>query len=330
MDKKIEYKDLYNKKLMMSVIFTAVFGIATVFFGYLVVPLSAAAYATLLIFENKNKRIISYVLPVAIIFLDFAVNWVNGYFSEQSLVYVALGVIIYFCYTKKLNKCDCAALLCAATCIFLLLGIVFVVFNQTKSPSLNAFFGFIKGKYYNEKGVFISILTSLTSINEYGVEFFPISREYAELLYHSALCLIPALLSVVSFAISGLALKMFALFSKSRISADEVNENWVLVPSNVFTYAYISVAVLNVFASGTDWFSLTVLNLNWIILPVFAYIGIKFVYYIISSKRSGLFAVLIIILAIMLLGISAITILSYAGVYISILTNKAKMKKTDL
>lgn len=330
MNQKIEYNDLYNKRMITTVILTVVFGIATVFLGYLVVPLSAAAYATLLIYENKNRRILSYVLPVAIVFLDFSVNWVNGFFSEQSIAYVLLGAIIYLCYTKKLNKCDCAVILTVATCIFLLIGILFIVFNETESPSFASFFDFIKGVYYNEKDAFIDILTSVTSKDEYGVEFFAITREYAELIYHALICLIPAVIAIFAFIISGLTLKMFALFSKNRIPEEEENKNWFLIPSSTFTYAYIFVAILNVFASGTDWFSLTVVNLNWIILPVFAYIGLKFLYFVLSSKRSGVFAVFMIMLGIMLLGTSAISILSYAGAYISIITNKAKNKKNDL
>ena len=316
----------YSKNMTSIAVLTAIFGIATVFLGYLIVPISAAFYATLLISENKNKRILSYILPVTIVFLDFSLNWVNGFFSEQSIAYVVLGLVLYFCYTKKRSKCECATLLTATTCIFMAIGLVFLGFNEIESPNFAALAELIKGIYYSEKNVFIEYLSSISSTDEFGIEFFAITREYAEELFHTILCIIPAIFVILAFAISGLAIKFFSAFSKNRIEEDEINDKWMFIPSTIFTYVYITLAILSTFASGNDIFTLTVINLNCILLPVFAYVGVKFIYFILSSKRGGFFAIVIIAAAICLLTITAIEILSYIGAYITLATNKTKTK----
>jgi len=328
MDQRSEYKETYGKCKSTAAILTVVFGIATVLLGYIALPLSAAAYASLLIYENKNKRILSYVLPVFIVFIDFILNWANGYFSEQSFAYVVLGLIIYLCYTKRASKCFCSALLMIGTTFFVLLGILFLGFNVIDSPNVAAFADLLRGVYYSEKEAFISIITSIMTKDELGIYYFAITREYAEKIFHVILCMAPAIIALISFIVSGLTLKMFGVFSKKRIEDDEDEGEgqfkWILIPSNVFAYTFVALAVLNAFANGTDWFSLSIVNLYWIFLPLFAYIGLKFVFFVVSSRRGIAFAVFFIIFLVILIGGVALTLLSLLGVFMTVVANKNK------
>lgn len=323
MEFKELHKDRNTKNLTSIVLLTVIFGIASVFFGYLALPLAGASYAALLFYENKNRRVLSYVLPVAIAFLDFSINWVNGYFSEQSLAYVAAGVVIYLCYSKKTEKNLCTVLLTVTLSAFLFIGILFLGFNQADSASISALIDVVKGTYYQAKDTFISALTSITSSDDFGVIYIPITREYAEQLFHIILQILPAAVITFALLLSAIALKFFDIFTRKE-KYQEKNPNWIFNPSKVTGIFYIIVAVLNALIFGTDIFTVTVYNIYIILLSVFAYLGFKFIYCIVTMKRSAFFAITLILASVLIFGTTAFAIVSYLGVYYTFISHKIK------
>ncbi len=319
----------YSKAIFTIGFLTVLFAFGSIMLGYLFMPLASATYAALLLFENKYKRILSYIIPVAVFVINF---FLNGIYSLEAITYVFIGFLIYVLYSKRVKKNDAVFFLTGAILISLLCSVVFVAFKINDSTSLNSLMDFYSHLYYSQKEQFIDFCTNLISSDSEGISYFVFTTEYAENAFHSLIILLPALSIIIALILSGLSLKMFrGYLLKYSEDCAQLSE-WNYIPSAFFSYTYICVAVLNLFLSSTSGvISVALTNLYYILLAVFAYMGIKFVYSILRARNSGLYALILLLAAIMLLTTTAFVIFSYIGVYFSItLFNKSDKKQNKL
>jgi uncharacterized protein YybS (DUF2232 family) len=112
---------------------------------------------------------------------------------------------------------------------------------------------------------------------------------------------------------------------RSNAIEETALSKWRFGASNLTCYFYIIVAVLSLIAENDgSIFIYTLISLNTILSVIFAYLGFRFIYNLLLSKgRSSLFAIALLVLAFIMFSSSALTILSYIGVTVTIIFNRA-------
>ncbi len=317
----------YSKMLFIISLLTVISAFGAVLLGYVFLPFAAASYAALLLFENKSRRILSYILPVTMLIVNFLFN---GFYSLEGLVYVVVGFLIYIFYTKSVKKSEVIFYLTATVTLFIAFSIVFFAFKINDSASISSLIDFYSHIYSTQKSEFISFFSNLVTVDTKGVSFFVFTKEYAEQIYHTVIMLLPSVAIIIALLLSGLTLKIFFVYL-AKLGADkEVMVKWTYVPTRFFAFAYISFALLNIFTSNAGGIlSISIINVNYIFAAIFAYVGTKFIYIILRARNSGFFAVFMIFTAIAFLGLNAILLLSYIGVYFSLFASHSAKKRQD-
>ena len=305
----------YSKNLTLLSISTFLFGFACILLGYLFLPFAAASYATLLRYEKKNRKIFSYAIPVAI----YAINILfNGFFSLEGVIYVAVGVMIYLFNLKERSKNEAVFWITFTLSAFILFSFFAIGFTSNGSLSFSALRAYYAGIYDSLKRVFVSIISSISTADEEGTLFFLFTRENAENIFHSLVLALPSLVIVIAFILTGITFKLFDFFT-TRVFP-EANENFgIFIPTKFLAYSFISIAILSVLSSSSpDIFAISINNVNNVLTAVFAYFGLKIAYSIVKNTRGSLFAVLLIVVALVLFGTTAITLLSFIGVFFAL------------
>ena len=190
---------------------------------------------------------------------------------------------------------------------------------------------FFSDYYHEYKEVFLETVTSLVYEGDNGELSFALNLYEAEMLFRELVIYVVPLAFLFAFVLSGLTLKLF-VHSVEKNSDEECEiYGWNFAASNFVSYFYIVLALVAlVSVADGSTFSFVIFTLNTIFTAVFAYIGIKSLYYIIISKgKSKAFAIVLLVLAILLLSSFAFQILSYFGVIMNILTNKVISKKRN-
>ena len=318
-------KQLHTEKPSVATlaVLTAVFGFGCLMLGYLLLPFAAAFYATLLMYENRNGKLLSYVIPVVLFILNI---FLNGFFSLEAIGYVVVGLIIYLSYTKNRTKAEAAFLATFAVAVLIIISLVLIAFDEIGAVRLSAVSEFYSSLYYKLKELFINTLVTLKTVDADGITQYRFNSSEAEEIFISVIPMLLPLLVISSFLISGIA---FKLFSGSVLKYSETKEKilaWNFGASSIVAYFYLIVSLLSLFKlSGS--FELIILPLNVIFMTVFAYIGLKVLYAILSVKKSTLFAIVVLAAAFILLSTAALQFASYFGVYFTIICNSDSASK---
>ncbi len=315
-------KKLYNRKIFSLASLTAVFALGCSLLGYIFLPFAASAYASLLCFEKKGKRIFSLLLPITFLIINILLN---GFFSMEALAYPAVGLLIWFFFTKRRQKSEAAMWITLSLTIFIIISFVFLVFNLNGDVSFFAVKQYFQAVYQDIKDEFIRYLSGISAEHDGGFHYFLYTKAFAEDALHTLLLLIPAMIVVAAFLLTGLTLKLFLMFVHhyTEGAGDDFVISWSFVPTTFISYFYIVIAVFALFMpSGDNVLSVTLLNVYYAFLMIFAYVGIKFLHLLIRSKKSGAFATLVIAAVLLFIGFSSLTLFSYLGIYYSIYIQK--------
>lgn len=314
----------YAKTLFILGFLTFLFALGCTLLGYLFMPFAAASYAALLMFENKSKRFVSYIVPVLIIVVNFLLN---GFYSAEAVAYIAVGVLLYFLFVKEKTKNEAACWLTLLSIALISVSAVLFAFKANDSMSFVALRDYYVNLYSGLKAQFIEFITGLVTTDSEGLQFFAFTREYAEDLLHSLVALIPSLFVITAFLLSTLALKLFDVLRYKFIPEQNFSHNWILLPSKFVAVSYIVIAFLNLFTQNSfGIFASSVANIYNIFLVVFACVGVNVLYHILKIRRGAFFAIFLIIAAIVVLASTAVTLASYFGVYFSFFAKKSEIE----
>lgn len=293
--------------------------------GYIALPFAAAFFAALLLFENPEKRVVSYVLPVVI----FLVNMLlRGIYSLEAIAYLIVGLVIYFCVKRNKSKGETAFWIGFSVLVSIILSAILLLVELSRAADATVS-GFYFDTYYKYKEVFLDTLTSLVYEEFDGVQSFAFNLYEAKMLFRELIIyLIPATI-LISFALSGFTLKVFCRSVAKNSRDDSEIYAWNFGTSNIVSYFFIALSVVALMASSDgSTFAYVIFTLNTLFTAVFSYIGLKALYYIIISRgKSRFFAIVLIIILFALLSSLTFQLLSYFGVITNIVTNKALKNK---
>ena len=326
MNPGLKHEQIYAPSIPQLALFTGLAGIGCVLLGYLILPVAAALYATLLTFENKNGRIFSYVIPSLVFIINILFN---GFFSLEGLAYVAVGAVLYYLYKSGKGKGESAFYITSMLVIMMLISAVFLAFDNVGAIRISSVGEFYSEAYYALKNDFIDMLSSLKTVNADGfTEYFSNPSE-AEAIFHSAVCMLLPFLILIAFLLCGITFKLFSGRIFKYSDEKEKIVCWNFSTSNTVAYFYLAVSVLSMLESGGA-FALVITSLNLVFLAVFGYIGFRVVHVMISAKKGPRMATVVIIAAIVLLSSFAIQLLSYLGIYFTVMFNKTNKDKTPI
>jgi hypothetical protein len=309
----------YTKNLTLLCITLGLFGLGCTILGYLFLPFAAATYASLLHYEKKTRRVFSYVLPVAVYTINVLIN---GFFSLEGIIYVAVGALLYFFTLKDRSKREAVFYLTLTISVFIILSVFAVGFTMNDSLSFSALKAYYAGLYDAFKRGFISLMSSVLTEDELGNIFFLYTRENAEDVFHSLLLSLPSFVIILAFFLTGVTYKIFDML---RVRIFEIPRGTLqfFVPTKFLSYSYVVVAILSLFSTkAADIFSLSILNVYNVLLVIFAYFGLKIAYAIVKTARGTTFATLLVIIALTMFTSFAISLLSFIGVFFAINSQK--------
>lgn len=319
-------KTSYKRSIaFISVIYT-VFAFLTTIVGYIALPFAAAFYATLLVYEREEKRVLSCVLSIVVFVFNFAFN---GLYSLEGISPIILGAILYFSYKSFKSKGSTAFYMSLVTFLMMVLSLLLVAFDALGSADIEAATELLRSILEEEKRVLSEQLLSIVRTSEGVSQYLFSASEIDEMFNYSILLIFP--LSVISaFAISGITFKTFALnlrhFSESTTKID----SWIFGTGNALAYTYVALSIVSIFSSSaTDTLSLTINFTVMVLSVVYAYIGFKFLYHILNRRINGFLVILIFVGVCIAFPITmstditfVIQLVSYAGVFFTTTYNK--------
>jgi len=316
----------YRSVMIRYTLLTVLSAIGCSLLGYLLLPFAAAFYAAVLVYEKSERRVVSYVLPVVIFVINFLLR---GIYSLEAVAYLAVGLIIFFCVKNNKSKGETSFWISFAILVLAALSFILLLLELSADAgytSARSFFAEYYGKFKTEFLERVSLLISERGDGEY---VFLYNHYEAQMFFREIVIYTIPLTILASFVISGITLKLFVRTVEKNSDENSEIYSWNFGTSNIVSYFYIMLAVVALIAnSDGSIFSFVIFTLNTLFTAIFAYIGIKTLYYaILSRKDSRVFAIILIVIMFVLLSSYAFQLASYFGVIVNILMNKALRKQ---
>ena len=155
------------------------------------------------------------------------------------------------------------------------------------------------------------------------LSYFIFNASDAESLFNSLISALIPTLFVISFFISGVALKTFTSCLRKISDKDSRIFTWEFSTNSFLAYFYIILAIVNLFTGSSDsTFAFVVSSLSMILMFVYAYLGMKFINSFLREKIGKTPSLIVIGIALLVFSSFALTLLSYIGVYYTITINK--------
>ncbi len=308
------------KILIWLSLFSLVFGALTVLVGDIFMPIYTGVLATLILFDKSSKRFLSAGISLSVIVLAVVLG---NYIPSVQFFSALIAVLIYCMFVGGKSKGECVGYSTAISTLMIIVSLVAVAFFAKGSFSKDAVVSFYTNVYGEIKNIFLENYFEMIKSLPAEVRVEAVSEEQITLLLNSFVMMVPSMLVIVAFIMTGISFKIFSTVASKIIDKPEQVFNWRFSTSSIFACFYIILMVLSIFARNNDVFGLVVSNLYNVFLFVYAYIGFNFVRAIIMQRRSLMFSTLILIVLIFLMSGFALTVLSVLGVYFTIVKNKS-------
>ena len=325
------FKSTVNPKKFIIALSALAFllGLSTVVISdYMIVPF-VACYASLLWFEKGRKPICAVLGVLLVAFsvlcetvepLQFSPVPFGALFSVSCGLCISL--LLFVMYRFRCTKNDTAIALTAFFSFYLIFALFLSIGAITKDYSLAAITEYYKEFTETQKAAFVDACSKLQVTDEKGVSHYLINAENAELLYLSVARLTVAFLVIAAFLLCGIALKVFTRLVAYAERDDAFIVSWRFLPPNIFAYSYAVIFAVSFFLNTETAFGMAMQNLSYIFMAVFVYLGLRHLLAIASHmQRKGL--ILIILgFGLLFFSLSALQILSFLGVYVTVVYNK--------
>lgn len=325
---KFEFKDITKKKqaIILTAVLALVFAVLNSFFGEVFLAPAAAMMAILFLLETDGRRIASYIVPTLAVVINV---FIGGIFSVLGVGPVIAALIIFFMYKLGRSKGECAVALTVAVSLLILVSLYFAAVNATKSFDFGAVLGFYSEIYENLKASFAAQLSEITSLNP-DLESSIFTDDEISLIFDSIAGQLVSMLVIVSFVITGIALKIFCALVYRFEKEPHIVVGWRFKITNVFAYFYAALLLANFFVgTGLGAVELVIINLYNIFMVVFAYFGFSVAKDFLSRGRGPAFGTVMLFVGIVLLSVLALQILSVIGLVCIFIENKRNSFKAD-
>lgn len=301
-------------------ILALIFGAVSAILGELFVALAIAPLAALFVFERKEKRILSYIVSILLVAVNFLIA---GPLSVIGVEIVIVALIIAVAYARGMSKAECVLALTVVVSIMITLSLVFAAINETKVYTIESVISFYQNGFEAMKQEFVTQISEVTSSMGDGTEMLIYTAEDAAALFDRFANMLISVLVIISFALTGVILKVFsALMLRVSDEPDHI-VSWRFVTSNIFAYFYLALFALYMFvAADTSVLAISIVNLYNVFMYVYAYFGFGYALGLISRGRSRGFGTVMLLLGCVMFSAVAFQILSLLGVFHTVTYNK--------
>lgn len=294
--------------------------------GILLLPLLSALMVYLFVIERGEKRIGTFIAPLVVVIIDFLFN---GLFSISAITSVLVALIVYFSLTKAiLSKGECALAVTTLVSLSIGLMLIFAAMYEIGEPSFNGAIELYQSIIAQNREIFINSFADYIPEGTAPELEQMFSAEVLGALYDSYASILISFFVIFAFAITGFVFKLLApVLDRSLVDPNEFRA-WRFELSPIFAYFYLSLYLLGLFFGGADTLSIAILNLTNIFMFIFAYVGFGFALFILRRRiRSKGGALVVLILAMLVFYTLAINLLSFLGVFATIMLAKAKSEE---
>ncbi len=314
----------YKNTVATITVLAVIFGALCSVLGFFALPFAAAYYATLFVFSSSCKyaRIVAAVSVAVPLIIGAFVSGMALFISVLALV---TGAFIGFMYLLGRSKPETVAVTVFAAILTVLLALWIYAGTIGGDFSFGAVRDFYLDLYAGFKDYFIKYFKETTAslnanLSESDASDMLSSAElYLTNLAYNA----PSLIGIFIFVITGISFKIFSAAVYRRCENTDYILRWRFSTSGVFVIFYILLAVLNIFISEINAYTLSVVNLYAFFNFIYAYIGYNYLTAIFAQKMRPGIARLIIILAVLFLSSFAMQVLALLGAFFTFLANKA-------
>lgn len=303
---------------------SAVFDPMGLYISLLPMAASAGLLAALIHFECEKNNLIRIIAPILIVVID----WIfNGFYSLSGILIVVSALMIFLVYEQGWAKFESSmAMSLIAAGIIALIFIVAGIKNDQGLPVRE----FYQNFYENFKSEYLNYYNQVyvPMYEEMGVE--PISAENIIYALDYMVGMLVSILFIAGFALVGVATKVYSFILEKLRTNKEKLRGWRLSPSSIFAYFYAILGLFSMFLSTElTTFNLSIFNLETIFMVVFWYMGIIAIGKLIRERKKRGLPILLTTVCAAFITLFFPRIVSYAGVFYCIVTNKMKKMKDE-
>lgn len=303
---------------------SAVFGPMGLYISLLPMAASAGLLAALIHFECEKNNLIRIIAPILIVVID----WIfNGFYSLSGILIVLSALMIFLVYEQGWAKFESSmAMSLIAAGIIALIFIVAGIKNDQGLPVRE----FYQNFYENFKSEYLNYYNQVyvPMYEEMGVE--PISAENIIYALDYMVGMLVSILFIAGFALVGVAIKVYSFILEKLGTNKEKLRGWRFSPSSIFAYFYAILGLFSMFLSTElTTFNLSIFNLETIFMVVFWYMGIIAIGKLIRERKKRGLPILLTTVCAAFITLFFPRIVSYAGVFYCIVTNKMKKMKDE-
>ena len=296
--------------LLLTVISVALsFGASLL--GEIILPFAAAAFALLYLADNGRRRMFTVIATVLVLAADILMNGAVSYIGAEVCI---LALVTVIAVSGRASKAEASFWLSAVALIFFAIVSVLAVWSATGDVSVDGYFDYYIELYKSLRDVFVETVVASTKNTAYAEL---ITEESAAELFSSFASILPAVLMVIAFAISGVTLKLLSgvLAKISDPDTKAWASNWRFGISGIITLAFWVLVVINLFTASADSvFAVVVANLYTVLMMIHAYIGFKIVkLFFTRIFKNRALALLTIVGILLFFNSLAVELLAYFG-----------------
>lgn len=291
--------------------------------GVLLMPLVAAPLAVIFVMEFGKKRVFTFVTPIMLLALDAVFN---GWYSFSVLCGIIVAVFMAVSVkTDILAKGECVmASVISVSAVFafsiLMLGCY-----------LTGELDFAAAIEYYRDAVVAGEADWQSAVEEYILAASDpelaaaLTPETVSAIYNSYVNAVYSLAAITVFAMVGLSCKLFGAMLGRRLDDKQCIHLWRFTLTPMYAYFYLALYAVQLFVTDSSTFAIVITNLLNVFMIVFAYIGLLFVdaFFKMRSGGKGISKILIVIVVLFLSSL-AVNILSFVGVFATVMLDKAK------
>lgn len=312
LNRKANYKKLISFKLCIYLLLT----FATSSISYFFLPFAVGMLASLFLFELPQKRIFSYIAPIA-------ATAISAFISVYEVITVALvailALILALCYAKRKSKALCCLYLCSAF-IFYLFAVFFFYCVSRVGFDFNLILAEMSAAIDGTKiKIADYIQLMLSNMNNTS---FAISITDAEAAVNSIFELWPTVIFVLAFTVSGVAIKFFTHLVARNCRYGILKSFLAFSPATLVAVFYIITYVISMLSYGNDVFTVSISHISTSLMVVFAYMGFKYITAISRAYKRQRILLFIAIGVLLFAPSVGIALLSYVGAYVTVIFNR--------
>ena len=299
--------------IILSVIALMASVMAVLLLGELALPLSVAALGAVFIMESGRSRIFSILTPVLIIAVDVLCHGAASYLGLET---VMLAIVVSL-FLNRGSKAECAFWLTLTVTLFIVVAMALAAYAETKILTVDSFFDYYIGHYQSIEAQFVEIFPDISIV--FGISGDKADSAVAAKVLRSMVSMIPSVVIVFAFFISGICLKVLTGIMKIICDADSdvrISAWRFSLPMSIYVAFWLALTANFIvgFVNSPGVAGIVIANVYNVLLYVFAYLGFGVVVSFLSRLfKSRPLAILATVGTILLFSSLAIELIAYFG-----------------